>query len=140
MRITPSGATGTFRSAMTPVDASYSADVAQHVETQRIIYTVPTATAAHITECNVDVVNTNAGGGGVDDFGGRVTIQKVGGAETTVGQYNMFYNALGAGGGMMQVKDTWLETGDIVRAYTHDLRTTSAASYNINIAIDELAI
>ena len=140
MRLTPSGATGTYRSAMTPLGYTYSADVVQHAEAQRLTYTVGSGKAAHITEITIDIYNTNAGGGGTDDYGGRVTVQKSGGAELTIAQHNMYTNTLDTRGGMMQVRDLWLDVGDVLRAYTHDLRTTSAAAYNIMVALDELDI
>lgn len=140
MRLTPSGATGTYRSAMTPLSFVYSADVVQHVETQRLTYTVGSAKTAHITDITIVIYNTNTGGGGTNDYGARVSVQKVGGAELTIAQHYMYSNTLDGSGGMMQVRDLWLDVGDILRAYTYDLRTTSAAGYNVMVALDELDI
>lgn len=140
MKLTASGASGIVNRSMLPLSFSYSAEVSNHAEAERLSKTVGAGKRVHITEVNISVENTDEGSGGTDKFGGRVTIEKNGGAELTVAQFYTYHDDLGRMGGMHQVRDTWIEEGDIVRAYTSDTRSSSAAGYNINVAMDELAV
>lgn len=140
MKLSSTGAGGIVNRAMLPLSFSFSAEVSQHSEAERLSKTVAAKKRVHITEIAFDIMNTNEGSGGTDDFGARVTIEKSGGSELTVAEVSIFIDELGGGGHMGQIRDTWLEEGDIIRAYTHDLRTSSAAGYNINVAMDEFDV
>lgn len=135
MKITPGGNAGQLIGRNgSPVASFYSAEVASHASTVRITTTVPAGKVYHLTYITDLIAPITVGTGNLNRAS-TWTLQKVGGAAIPIVRYT---SPAGASIGMWehyQIRDTWMDPGDILELSTFDLSTAGTTFFTCQAQI-----